>query len=318
MTSETPSTLEILQSRGPRNTVDPSRPYAALVEDERSATGQIEPVATLFLTNRECPFRCLYCDLWKNTTDHTLEPGMIPQQISHALSKLPPTAHIKLYNSGNFFDPHAIPTQDHGAIAELVQSYRTVIVENHPRLTDQRVLDFRHRIPGEFEVAMGLETIHPEVLPRLNKSMTLKDFDVAAEFLQSQAIALRVFILLKPPYVEEEQGVEWAIRSVEYALDRGARVCCVIPTRDGNGIMELLRQRGEYAPPILRSLERVQSETVMRFAHRGRIFVDLWDTHRFATCSACAASRISRMQRINLHQHLEPEIPCPICARQIS
>ena len=77
---------EILAARGPKNSVDPSRPYAFLVEDERSASGRIEPVATLFLTNRECPFRCLYCDLWKNTTDDTLAPGMIPAQIEFAFS----------------------------------------------------------------------------------------------------------------------------------------------------------------------------------------------------------------------------------------
>ena len=32
-------------------------------------TGGCVDVATLFLTNRECPFRCLMCDLWKNTLE---------------------------------------------------------------------------------------------------------------------------------------------------------------------------------------------------------------------------------------------------------
>ena len=43
------------------------RPYAFFVEEERSASGEVVPVATVFLTNRECPWRCLMCDLWKNT-----------------------------------------------------------------------------------------------------------------------------------------------------------------------------------------------------------------------------------------------------------
>ena len=29
---------------------------------------------------------------------------------------------------------------------------------------------------GQLEVALGLETVHPEVLARLNKQMTLDDF----------------------------------------------------------------------------------------------------------------------------------------------
>ena len=311
-TDTTPRTSrEILAARGPKNVVDPSRPYAFLVEDERSASGLIEKVATLFLTNRECPFHCLYCDLWKNTTDETLAPGLIPTQIEFALSQLPPARHIKLYNSGNFFDPRAIPVEDHPRIAELVQGFQTVIVENHPRLTDGRVIEFRKRLSGEFEVALGLETIHPKVLPRLNKGMTLDDFVRAAGFLREHEIEVRVFILLRPPYLSEELGIEWALRSIEHAFAQGARVCCVIPTRDGNGIMEQLGREGHYAPPRLSSLERVL-ETALGF-RAGRVFVDLWDARRFATCGDCVEARLARLQRMNLSQRVEPRVVCDDC-----
>ena len=88
------------------------------------AAGCVEDVATLFLTNRECPFRCLMCDLWRNTTDTRVPPGAIPQQIDYALARLPAARHIKLYNSGNFFDHQAIPPEDYAAIAERVRGVR--------------------------------------------------------------------------------------------------------------------------------------------------------------------------------------------------
>jgi archaeosine synthase beta-subunit len=84
-------------------------PYAYLVEDERTAAGEIVPTATIFLTNRECPWRCLMCDLWRNTITETVPAGAIPQQIDYALERLPAARQIKLYNSGSFFDPRAIP-----------------------------------------------------------------------------------------------------------------------------------------------------------------------------------------------------------------
>lgn len=313
MTLPLVTSTEILKARGPRNSVDRTRPYAFMVEDERSAAGRVEPVATLFLTNRECPFRCLYCDLWKNTIGESLDAGEIPAQMEYALSQLPPAPHIKLYNSGNFFDSQAIPEADHARIASLVQAFQTVIVENHPKLTDHRAVEFRRRVPGEFEIALGLETVHPQVLPRLNKGMTLTDFDRAAVFLRSHGIEVRVFILLKPPYVEEEEGIEWALRSIDHAFSQGARVCCVIPTRDGNGIMEQLGQQGHYAPPKLSSLELVQMEALQRYSKVGRVFVDLWDAQRFASCAACIEQRIARMQRINLSQQVEPRLSCPHC-----
>ena len=62
-----PADAEILAARGPKNAVDPLVPWAFMPEPERTADGKIADVATIFLTGRECPLRCLMCDLWKNT-----------------------------------------------------------------------------------------------------------------------------------------------------------------------------------------------------------------------------------------------------------
>ena len=89
---------QIVEARPKKADVDPFRPYAFHLEKERGTGGDLDPVATLFLTNRECPFRCTMCDLWKNTTDQTVPLGAIPAQIDYALSRLPQAKHIKLYN----------------------------------------------------------------------------------------------------------------------------------------------------------------------------------------------------------------------------
>ena len=84
------SDAEIVAARPEKAAVDPAEPYAYLVEPERTARGTVEDVATVFLTNRECPFRCLMCDLWKHTTDETVPDGAIPAQIDFALDRLAP------------------------------------------------------------------------------------------------------------------------------------------------------------------------------------------------------------------------------------
>ena len=190
---------EILAARPPKPTLDPWLPSAFLVEPERSAAGSIDQVATIFLTNKECPFRCSMCDLWKHTLDERVPPGAIPAQIDHALERLPAAKHVKLYNAGNFFDAQAIPPEDYAAIADRVRHFETVIVENHPRLTNDRCVRFRDLLGTRLEVALGLETIHPDVLPALNKRMTLADFDRATRFLRDHDIDVRTFLLLKPP-----------------------------------------------------------------------------------------------------------------------
>ena len=195
----------ILEQRPPREPLRsiPARIHSS-AEDEASSDGVIVSVNTLFLTNRECPWRCLMCDLWKNTLTETVPLGAIPAQIEFALTRLPPSRQIKLYNSGSFFDPRAIPVADYPAIAERVKSFERVIVESHPALIGENSLRFRDLIPGRLEVAMGLETVHPETLARLNKRMTVEQFATAAETLRANSIDLRVFILVQPPFLNQK------------------------------------------------------------------------------------------------------------------
>src|SRR3954454_21285737 len=60
---------DILARRPPKPAVDVWRPHGYFVEQEVQADGMVKDVATVLLANKECPFRCLMCDLWKYTTD---------------------------------------------------------------------------------------------------------------------------------------------------------------------------------------------------------------------------------------------------------
>ncbi|GAB5520477.1 MAG: Fe-S oxidoreductase [Rhodothermales bacterium] len=311
------SDADILAARGPKAAVDPMVPYAFLVEPEHAASGYVEDVATLFLTNRECPFRCLMCDLWQHTTDAPVPVGAIPAQIDYALARLPAAKHIKLYNSGNFFDRKAIPPEDYTAIAERVRGFETVIVENHPKLCGEAVVRFRNLIaPARLEVALGLETIHPDVLPRLNKRMTLGEYERAVRFLRSHNIDVRTFILLRPPWLSEAEGVRWAVKSLVYAFEVGVQCAAVVPVRGGNGTMERLAAEGDFTPPSLASMEAVLEAGLAR--KKGRVLMDLWDAERFATCADCAKTRIARLHRMNLSQRMESTERCQTCRHGLS
>jgi radical SAM enzyme (TIGR01210 family) len=302
----------ILAQRGPKLPLDPWKPHAFLVEPERTSAGKVEDVATIFLTNRECPFRCLMCDLWKYTTDERVPAGAIPAQIAWALERLPAAPHLKLYNAGNFFDAQAIPPGDLPAVARLVAHFRTVIVECHPLLVGPRCLAFREMMTGSFQIAMGLETVHPEILPQLNKRMTLPDFSRAVRFLRDNGLTARAFILLRPPFLTEAEGVEWAKRSLRWAFDQGVECCSVIPTRAGNGAMEHLQAQGLFEPPSLASLEEVVAHGIELQA--GRAFADLWDIEQLFTCPHCGPARASRLRTMNLTQTVPPPVECT-CAR---
>ena len=301
-------TAWITAQRPPRPaTLDPFKPHGFFLDEDEPDS------AVILLTNKECPWRCLMCDLWMNTTKKTVPPGAIPKQIEYALRQLRQIPEqIKLYNSGSFFDPAAIPPADYPAIAGMVAFARRVLVESHPRLIGEKALRFRDLIDGELEVAMGLETVHPRLLPLLNKKFDLADFSKAAKFLRSNGMAVRAFVLVQPPFLDEAESVEWAVKSVQFALQCGATVVSLIPTRHGNGAMERLMETGEFSPPRLLTLEKTH-EVALGFRRSVRVLVDTWDVARFSRCPICLEKRRERMRAMNLSQRILPAVECLAC-----
>jgi radical SAM enzyme (TIGR01210 family) len=314
----------VLQHRGSKNPVEPDRPYATAWEEEPDGSGALVPTSVVFLTNRECPFRCVMCDLWTNTLDETVPRGAIARQIREALASLPSARQIKLYNAGSFFDPQQIPAEDDEAIAAAVESFERVIVEAHPAFLSgvyaDRCRRFQSMLAGRLEVAIGLETAHPDVLARLNKRMTLDAFRRAADFLHRHDISLRVFVLLSPPFMPPGDAVEWACRSIDLAAACGATACSVIPTRGGNGAMEALGDA--FTPPQLPALESAieyglgprGARPVVRAGTAPvgpamRVFADLWDIQRFFTCD-CSSARAQRLGTMNRTQRVADRIVC--------
>ncbi|HVZ97805.1 MAG TPA: hypothetical protein VG847_13075 [Chitinophagaceae bacterium] len=304
-----PDRRETEQLRPARNKVVAELPYHFIHEQEPDAKGSLQEVNTIFLTGKECAFRCVMCDLWKNTLEYATPRGAIIKQIDYALDRLPDATIIKLYNSSNFFDPHAVPPSDYAAIAGRLKNYERIIVENHPRLCNDACIEFSKLLNGKLEVAMGLESIHPEVLPKLNKQLTTEEFKNAVQFLRMNDIDVRAFILLNPPFLTgEEENIEWTLKAVQFAFDCGAGCCSVIPTRAGNGLMELLQQKGEYVPPKLNALEDVFDRALA--LQQGRVFVDTWDIGFISDCPDCFDARKKRLEEMNLTQRIQERIRC--------
>jgi hypothetical protein len=308
----------VLGHRPPRPQHDPWRYQGLIVEDERTADGQIARIATVLLTGRECPWRCAMCDLWMFTTPDDTPSGAIPAQVLAAREALhddgDAISGIKLYNAGSFFDPRAVPESDYEAIAAALGGVSCVVVESHPALVGRRLdrlLDALAQGPA-LEVAMGLETAHPVALERLNKRITVKGFADAANTLQRRRVSLRVFLLISTPFVRADEQNIWLERSVDVAFDCGASVVSLVPTRSGNGTLDVLPS-DDFVPPRLGDIEKSLELGLRRAGGRGRVFVDLWDLDRFAACDNCFVKRSERLHDMNLQQRILPAVACPEC-----
>ena len=308
--------VNLPQLREPRNSVNHNRAYAQFVEPEINRHGHLESIGTIFLTNRECPFHCTMCDLWKNTLRETVPAGAIPRQIQTAIEELPPFTSIKLYNSGNFFDAKAIPQSDLPTIAKIVQRYSDCIVENHPKLVSHRCIEFAKQIaPAQLEVAIGLETCHELSLQWLNKGMTLRDFATAVEFLHAAKIETRVFLLLGLPDLTAQASLEWTLRSIEFASSYGVKCFSIIPTRPTMPQVAELVEQGRFELPTASTIESVMDQAIEM--GRGRVFIDLWDAPSFFACEHCQSARLDRLNKMNLQQRILPKVQCNFCDARV-
>ena len=321
------SARRIRDLRPPRPEVDPWKPLGIVEEEERWPDGTTAPSLTVFLAGAECPFTCVFCDLWRFTLEGRTPLGVLPAQLRQALEEWKDgqwktegggpgsRGRIKLYNASNFFDPRAVPREDLPELARLVEPFPHVTVENHPRLTDERCRDFQQRLTGRLEVALGLETIHPQALPRLNKRISVDDFDRAAERLAGWDLDLRVFVLVGSPFIPAAESLEWTVATVAHALDRGARLVALNPVRGGNGELERLAASGDLTLPTLGDLEDALDACLdLPGAREAVVVADLWDVELLACCPECFRARTRRLRRLNLTGRPEPRIECGACA----
>mgnify|MGYP001814676825 FL=1 len=249
------------------------RPVMVTEESEPSPQGPI-PATTVFLTASPCPIGCRMCDLHRNTLPGPVPPGAIPEQIDAALVGRPRSGWLKLYNSGNFFDPQSIPQTDYEAIARRCTDFSRLVVENHPRFGQDRLLRFRDLLAVPLEVAVGLETVQPRWLDRLGKRMTRDDFDRYAKWLSSQGVDLRVFLIIGAPGISVQESVRWVRLSIRHAVMASARHISLIPARVGEG----WGGRGDRLPCLsTETLAEIQRFALRDVDGRAMVTIDLWD-----------------------------------------
>jgi archaeosine synthase beta-subunit len=299
--------------RPPKGYVDPHAAHGVVLDDERRPGGSIERALTVFLAGAECSFTCAFCDLWKWTIEGAPPPGALTRQLERVLDALEgsPPDRLKLYTASNFFDRRAVPPEDLEGIARLAAPFAAVTVESHASTIGESTVAFARRIPSRLEVAVGLETINPVAMAQLNKRLDLVRFDRAARFLADNGVDLRVFVLLGAPHVPADESVEWTVRSVEHAVDRGAAFVAIIPVRGGNGEMERLRELGQFTPPTLSQLEESLDRSLQHTS--AVVTADLWDAARLPACEHCRPQRIERLRRLNVAGRTEPRIACAMC-----
>lgn len=285
---------------------EPHTAVASFVEREMLPSGACGRALTVIFSNRECPYRCVFCGLWQETLDTSSSPGDVAVQLERAIAAHGPCEAIKLYNAGSFFDEQAITPHDRARMAELCADFETVIVESRPELIDRRAAEFAGRV-NRLQVAIGLEVADDEVLALMNKRMPLASVARAAEMMKKNGICWRAFIMIQPPLVDPREAMAKAQDSIGFAAEHGADTISLIRSHRTPGAMEELERYGFWAPPDLWAVADAARWSLDHYD--GITLVDRWSLDQGPRCEACRGRMDEAFESINTRQEL-PLVSC--------
>lgn len=126
-----------------------------------------------------------------------------------------------VYNSGSILNEEELPKEARKEICRIISTNRNinkVVFETRTEHATKEILTDLVDLLGDkdVEIAVGLESSNEKILQLcINKGLLLKSFVRTAKIIKS-IVDLRVYLLIKPPFITEGEAINDAISSTKY------------------------------------------------------------------------------------------------------
>lgn len=187
-------------------------------------------------------------------------PEQLLKDFAEALDELGDVEYLKIFNSGSFFDQGELDRETTFRIFDVINQrpwIKRVQVEARPEYLDKPALKVAsENLSPQLEVGIGFETVSDYIRERcINKGTTLQDLKRAFHACISLGVEVKAYVLVKPPFLTEREGIEDAVRSGYAAFKLGASRISLNPIAvHRDTLVEELWKRREYSPSWLWSL----------------------------------------------------------------
>jgi len=186
---------------------------------------------------------------------------------------------VRMFTSGSFLDNGELKPETRRRIFEILakmDNVEEVVIESRSELVRyDAVRELAEIVPDRhFEVAIGLETANDDIADvSINKGNTFKDFIRAAEITHKAGAKVKTYLLLKPIFMSERNGMEDVKESIVRAEPYTDTFSINITDIQKGTLYERLWEKGEYRPPWLWSAIEVLIWAKKRFPDK-RILSD--------------------------------------------
>lgn len=266
--------LVMRELRGRRDeTYDPAEPTRVWVDEDNTPAGVRESL-TIILNTGGCRWAraggCTMCGyVAESVEDGSVSHGDLATQLERCLAHERahaegPCPLVKIYTSGSFLDDREVGPETRELVADTFADRERLVVESLPDFVRPERLRPLVDAGLAVDVAIGLETATDRVRRDcVNKYFDFAAFAAACETAVDAGAGVKAYLLLKPPFVTEDEAIADMVASIERcaAVD-GCHTVSMNPCNVQRYTMvEELFHRGGYRPPWLWSVAAVLRET---------------------------------------------------------
>ncbi len=221
---------------------------------------------------------CTMCDFSENPNPGSIESAVAA--FTNHLDELDAgTRHVHLGPGGSFFDDREVPPALRQGILQALRRLRflhSVGIETRPNLmTRAKLMDLLSQLPDGVEhltIGFGFECLDDLVREvTVNKGYGAREVERAVNIIADAKITqgrvrveFEVYVLLKPLFLTEQEGIDEAVRTIDWSYAHGAETAALfMNTVKQNTVQGYLAGRDDlptpihYQPPYYRSAVQV-------------------------------------------------------------
>lgn len=167
---------------------------------------------------------------------------------------------IALYNSGNWFANKEVPAESRIWFYDFIANSKcsSIAVESLPQFVNERTIKEAKDHLGDKKLIVGIGLQSADDFIRtvcINTTCTKPQFEHATKMLREDRYIPRVYLMIKPPFLTEEEAIAETVSSIQYTASQGYADASICPTRIApNTVVNELAKRDLFTPPSLWSV----------------------------------------------------------------
>ncbi|MHA1955394.1 MAG: archaeosine biosynthesis radical SAM protein RaSEA [Candidatus Thorarchaeota archaeon] len=308
------------QSISRRRTRNQSQPSAKWVAPVRLRTGTGKALSIVLGTvgcthARSSSGGCTMCSYLLDGTEQNPSDDQIVEQFLVAFQTLqdePAPLSVKIYTSGSFLDLEEVSLDARNRILEHITKDKRiteVVLESRPEFVSDTSMSDVRGILGDkhIEIGIGLESWSDRTRSIcINKGFDGESFKHALETAKKFNVGVRAYVLLKPPFLTEQEAISDSVGTIKEAASMWATTISVNPLNvQKYTLVERLWSRDAFRPPWLWSVIEVLKQARSQVESRIRLLCDpvAAGKRRGAhNCGSCDKEVIDAIREFSLNQ----------------